>query len=176
MRRGLIRICGRRAGDGLDPLDSDRRANGRRPLLGRCPRIPGANLDPRRYRRLGQPVRAPRRCVPEGHRGGGAVLKPLPPYSPDLSPIAQAFSKLKAGLRQAGRRTAEALWESIAEVLNQFTPAEYAHYFQDAGYPYKRDENALSPFRKILRPANRAWRVLAVSAVVSIEDLARRLE
>ncbi len=64
----------------------------------------------------------------------GAILKRLPPYSPDLNPIEQAFSKLKAWLRQAGRRTVETLWESIAEGLNQFTSTECINYFRDAGY------------------------------------------
>jgi transposase len=32
----------------------------------------------------------------------GATLLYLPPYSPDLNPIEQAFSKLKAHLRTAG--------------------------------------------------------------------------
>jgi len=64
----------------------------------------------------------------------GTLLKPLPPYSPELNPIEQAFSKLKAWLRQAGRRTVETLWESIAKGLNQFTSAECINYFRDAGY------------------------------------------
>ena len=40
----------------------------------------------------------------------GAQLVYLPPYSPDLNPIEQAFAKFKAALRQAAQRTREALW------------------------------------------------------------------
>lgn len=36
----------------------------------------------------------------------------LPAYSPDLNPIEQAFAKLKAGLRKAGARTCDALWDT----------------------------------------------------------------
>src|SRR5258708_28491442 len=41
----------------------------------------------------------------------GCQLLFLPGYSPDLSPIEEAFSKLKTALRRAGARTREALEE-----------------------------------------------------------------
>jgi transposase len=37
----------------------------------------------------------------------GAELRYLPPYSPDLNPIEQAFAKLKALLRKAAERTVD---------------------------------------------------------------------
>jgi transposase len=37
----------------------------------------------------------------------------LPPYSPDLNPIEEAFAKLKALFAQAGARTREALIEAM---------------------------------------------------------------
>ena len=39
----------------------------------------------------------------------GCKLLFLPPYSPDCTPIEQAFSKIKAILRGLGARTREAL-------------------------------------------------------------------
>jgi transposase len=42
----------------------------------------------------------------------GATLLYLPPYSPDLNPIEQAFAKLKALLRARALRTVEALWNA----------------------------------------------------------------
>jgi len=39
--------------------------------------------------------------------GGGASLRHLPPYSPDLDPIEQAWAKLKALLRKAAGRTVQ---------------------------------------------------------------------
>ena len=58
----------------------------------------------------------------------------LPPYSPDMNPIEMAFSKLKTLLRQAPERTRDGLWNRIGELLDRFTPAECANYFQAAGY------------------------------------------
>ena len=65
---------------------------------------------------------------------GGAVLF-LPPYSPDLNPIEKAFSKLKALLRKAGKRTVDELWQYLGEVLDEFGPEECRNYFASCGYP-----------------------------------------
>jgi transposase len=64
----------------------------------------------------------------------GAKLVFLPPYSPDLNPIEMAFAKLKALLRKAARRTRDALWDQIGQVLGAFTPEECANYLRHAGY------------------------------------------
>jgi transposase len=72
--------------------------------------------------------------VREAIEAVGAILKPLPPYSPDFNPIEQVFAKLKASLRKAGERTVEALWNTLASVLEQFTPAECQNYLRGAGY------------------------------------------
>lgn len=64
----------------------------------------------------------------------GAKLLFLPPYSPDLNPIENAFSKLKALLRKAAARTVEQLWKAIAQAIDAFTPSECANYFAAAGY------------------------------------------
>jgi transposase len=64
----------------------------------------------------------------------GATLRRLPPYSPDFNPIENAFSKLKALLRKAAARTKDALWQTIGELLDQFSPEECANYFRAAGY------------------------------------------
>ena len=64
----------------------------------------------------------------------GAILLFLPPYSPDFNPIEQAFAKLKALLRKAAARTADALEAAIATALDAFTPQECANYFTNSGY------------------------------------------
>ena len=64
----------------------------------------------------------------------GCELWPLPAYSPDLSPIEEAFSKLKTGLRRAGARRAEALLEAIADGVNAITAADARGYFTHCGY------------------------------------------
>ena len=51
----------------------------------------------------------------------GVGLRYLPPYSPDLNPIEQAFAKLKAHLRQAAARTLEDLHSSLATALDSFS-------------------------------------------------------
>ena len=58
----------------------------------------------------------------------------LPPYSPDLNPIEQAFSKLKAHLRRIGARTFDALIEALGTTCNLFSPDECWNYFKNAGY------------------------------------------
>jgi transposase len=58
----------------------------------------------------------------------------LPPYSPDLNPIEQAFAKLKAGLRKAGERTRDGLWHTIGCRLDLFPPHECRNFFNHAGY------------------------------------------
>ncbi len=64
----------------------------------------------------------------------GARLLYLPPYSPDFNPIEMAFAKLKALLRKAAERTVDALWDTIGETLDTFTPQECVNYFKHAGY------------------------------------------
>lgn len=67
-------------------------------------------------------------------RAAGAKLFLLPPYSPDLNPIEQVFSKLKTLLRKAAERTVEATWNRIGGLLNEFKPNECANYLTAAGY------------------------------------------
>ena len=64
----------------------------------------------------------------------GAKLIFLPPYSPDLNPIEQAFAKLKTLLRKAAERTVDATWKRIGTLLTCYTPKEGANYFANAGY------------------------------------------
>jgi transposase len=64
----------------------------------------------------------------------GASLLYLPPYSPDLNPIEQLFAKLKALLRKAAARTKDALWATIALLLEQYAPAECLNYVSHCGY------------------------------------------
>lgn len=67
-------------------------------------------------------------------RDAGAHRLLLPPYSPDLNPIEQAFAKLKTLLRKADERSTEAAWKRIGSLLDAFSPAECASYINHAGY------------------------------------------
>ena len=64
----------------------------------------------------------------------GATLLYLPPYSPDLNPIENAFAKLKAHVRKLAARTIEALEAAAAQALITFNPTECANFFAHAGY------------------------------------------
>ena len=63
-----------------------------------------------------------------------ASLLYLPKYSPDINPIEQAFSKLKALLRKAAERTVPGLWRRIGKLLATFSAKECKNYFRHAGY------------------------------------------
>ena len=67
-------------------------------------------------------------------RAADAHLFFLPPYSPDLNPIEQVFSKLKHMLRNAAERTTERTWRKIGALLDCFTPRECSNYLVNAGY------------------------------------------
>jgi len=64
----------------------------------------------------------------------GCQVRFFPSYSPDLSPIELAFSKIKAWLRKAGARTREALEAAIAEALDRITTADALAYFNHCGF------------------------------------------
>lgn len=74
------------------------------------------------------------KAVRKAIRGAGAKLFFLPPYSPDLNPIEQVFSKLKHCLRHAAERTVEETWRRIGGLLDLFEPAECNNYLVNAGY------------------------------------------
>jgi len=64
----------------------------------------------------------------------GCQLLFLPPYSPDFTPIEQAFSKIKAILRGLGARTKEALQEAVRRASEAITRHDAAAWFAHAGY------------------------------------------
>lgn len=72
--------------------------------------------------------------VREAIESVGAILRPLPPYSPDLNPIENLFAKLKALLRKVALRTVDALWIHIGQLLSAFSPNECTNYFTASGY------------------------------------------
>ncbi len=64
----------------------------------------------------------------------GCEVLYLPPYSPDLNPIEEAFAKLKALLRRAGARTREALIEAMGKALDAVTASDARGFFEHRGY------------------------------------------
>jgi transposase len=68
-------------------------------------------------------------------RERGCELLYLPPYSPDLNPIEEAFSKVKGLLRRAGARTREALIEAMGRALDVVTAEDARGFFEHCDYP-----------------------------------------
>ena len=64
----------------------------------------------------------------------GCELLYLPPYSPDFSPIEEAFSKVKTLLRKAAARTRGALVEAMRWALDAVTAQDIRGWFGHCGY------------------------------------------
>jgi transposase len=65
--------------------------------------------------------------------GLGCELVYLPPYSPDLDPIEEAF-KMKDLIRKAEARTKEALLEAIGAATSALSARDARGYFEHCGY------------------------------------------
>ena len=64
----------------------------------------------------------------------GCELLYLPPYSPDLNPIEEAFSKVKRLLRGIGPRTREVLVDAIGKALDAVSAKDAKGFFTHCGY------------------------------------------
>ncbi len=64
----------------------------------------------------------------------GASVLFLPPYSPDFSPIEEAFSKIKAILRSIEARTQQTLLEAIGQALDAVSQRDALGWFAHCGY------------------------------------------
>lgn len=64
----------------------------------------------------------------------GAHLLYLPPYSPDLNPIEQAWAKLKQLLRAAKARLLDTLEPAIADAIAAITAENAVAFFRHCGY------------------------------------------
>lgn len=66
-------------------------------------------------------------------RRAGAKEVRLPPYSPDYNPIEEMWSKLKTRLRRSAARTTPALYQALADALDQITTKDIAGWFRHSG-------------------------------------------
>ena len=64
----------------------------------------------------------------------GCILVYLPPYSPDLNPIENMWSKVKASLRKTAARTFDAVVDGVGEALHAITLDDCDGYFEHCGY------------------------------------------
>jgi transposase len=81
------------------------------------------NLSSHKSKRVQQPI-----------EDAGCELLFLPPYSPDMNPIEEAFSKVKGILRKVGARTREALVEATGHALDAITAEDIRGFYADCGY------------------------------------------
>jgi transposase len=66
--------------------------------------------------------------------GRGASLLYLPPDSPDLTPIANGFSRIKVHMGKLVARAIDTLHEAAADALETVTPKDCTNFFVHAGY------------------------------------------
>jgi len=74
------------------------------------------------------------KAVRDAIRSVGAHRIFLPAYSPDLNPIEQMFSKLKALLRKARARTFDDISDRLRDLLAKISPSECANYLTNSRY------------------------------------------
>jgi transposase len=72
-------------------------------------------------------------AVFEAIERAGARVLPLPPYSPDDTPIEEMFSKFKQFLRRVGARAKEHLYDAIGAGLREVTTEDILGWFRHAG-------------------------------------------
>lgn len=78
------------------------------------------------------------KAVVQAVESAGARVLPLPPSSPDFSPIEEMFSKVKEALRAAAARTVEAIYEAVGPALNDVTPQDILGWFRSrAAYAFQ---------------------------------------
>jgi transposase len=72
--------------------------------------------------------------VRQAIEAAGAELRYLPQYSPDLNPIENSFSNLKAFLRKCAERTEEALRRRTGWFTRRLPATACANFFAHCGY------------------------------------------
>ncbi|MBV8314262.1 MAG: transposase [Planctomycetaceae bacterium] len=78
-----------------------------------------------------KPHLAPR--VTASIAGADVWVLPLPPYSPDDTPIEKMFSKVKQWLRRAEARTRAGLCDTLGEAPRRVTLQDILGWFRHAG-------------------------------------------
>ncbi len=71
--------------------------------------------------------------VVEAIERAGASVLPLPPYSPDYTPIEEMYSKVKQFLRRVAARVKGDLDDAIGDALREVTPQDIIGWFKEAG-------------------------------------------
>lgn len=69
----------------------------------------------------------------------GAKLLPLPRYSPDLSPIEPAWSKIKHVVRRLRPQETDGLADAVTAGVASVHPSDVAGWFAHCGYCHQRE-------------------------------------
>jgi transposase len=77
--------------------------------------------------------------VQEVLEAAGARVLRLPPYSPDLSPVENCGSKVKAAIRGESPRTEQDLYDAMGRALRQITSQDARAWFIHCGYRIRPD-------------------------------------
>jgi len=72
--------------------------------------------------------------VKEAIEGAGAQLIYLPPYSPDLNPIEQMWSKIKSYLRKLAARNPIKFKRAVKIAFESIESNDLHHWFKHCGY------------------------------------------
>lgn len=64
----------------------------------------------------------------------GILIKYLPPYSPDLNPIENMWSKIKFIIRKINPRNFDEIWNAMNQALWKVTPENLCGWFKKCGY------------------------------------------
>lgn len=78
-------------------------------------------------------------AVRELIEAAGATILFIPPYSPDMNPIEECWSKIKTFMRVASARTHDALLLAAAMAADMVTPADALGWTLHAGYTANQD-------------------------------------
>ena len=93
----------------------------------------------------------------------GARVLPLPPWSPDLTPIEKMFSKVKGVLRNLAARTCARLVEAMGAALGRVCPTDILGWFRSCGLALDRTRKQVLGLLHRFRAAKRAqpaWEAL----------------
>jgi len=93
----------------------------------------------------------------------GARVLPLPPWSPDLTPIEKMYSKVKGFLRTLAARSPETLVEALGASLRRVWTKDILGWFRSCGLALERKGKRRRGLLHRLRPRNRAppaWEAL----------------
>ncbi len=71
--------------------------------------------------------------VRQAVKQAGARMLPLPPYSADLTPIEELWSKAKEVLKSIGARVVPAVYQAMKVALESVRPQDILGWFQHCG-------------------------------------------